>query len=117
MRYTSSCLSIIICLGAIFLYAFIVYGYSATVRIPSRSIIRSSSIDVRFYPPNATWITDLATVINGSGTYGMLFEDGASPNPGQYSYCNMRHVGSKDYVVPNTDEFELLYVEVVCRVQ
>jgi hypothetical protein len=114
MHYVSSTFSFIICMGAIFLYAFLVYGYSASIRIPSRSTMQPPSIDIGYYAPNATWITDLTTVINGTGTYGLLFEDHISPNSGEYSYCNMGHVDPKDYVVPNTDEFELVYVEVVC---
>lgn len=80
-------------------------------RLPS-TFGASATIDLNWYPPSASWITDISSIVNGSGTYGMLFSGTQIPEHGQYSYCVMEHVRTQDYVTP-PDTFDLLYTEVV----
>jgi 2-phosphoxylose phosphatase len=111
MRNAVNRLSIAVFASAVVLYGILVHGYSTLKSLPSAS--RSPmTVDLNWYPPSATWITNLASVINGSGTYGMLFDGSKPPEHGQYSYCLMEHIRSLYYVTP-PDTFELLYTEVV----
>jgi hypothetical protein len=114
MRLLSTHLSFAICVSAIVLYSILVYGFSHSVRLPTNSG-HSVSMDLSWHPPTSSWITDLSTVISGSGTYGMYFMGSEPPQHGQYSYCNMEHVREQDYIVPSQDDFELVYVELVSR--
>jgi hypothetical protein len=76
---------------------------------------REPNGSVEWHKPKQTWVNDLDTVINGTGTYGFWF--GGSELPpgtkyGGYNYCNMPHVRREEY--PRVGkEYELKYVEVV----
>src|ERR1700760_2272176 len=107
MRNASDRFSIAAFASAVVLYGVLVYGFSTSTRLPLSSRT-SMSIDLNWYPPSATWITDLSSVINGSGTYGMLFSGDVTPKHGQYSYCVMEHVRVQDYNTP-PDTFDLIY--------
>lgn len=113
MRDVTVTIPLVIYLAALALYGFLVYGFSLSPqRALSFSHSQDMSVDLNWYPPNATWITNLTSVINGTGTYGLAFE-AVIPQHGQYVYCNMEHVRPRDYVVPNRNKYELKYVEVV----
>jgi hypothetical protein len=71
------------------------------------------AVDLNWYPPNTTWITNLADIINGTGTFGFGFSDQAGHGVyGGYNWCDMPHVRTEEYVRAGED-FELVYVEVV----
>lgn len=72
------------------------------------------SIDTNWYPPKATVINDLDTVLDSTGVYGFIFNSSEAPagSYGRYNWCNMPHVRKTEYVrVPQG--YELEYVEVV----
>ena len=73
----------------------------------------ASIVDLNWYPPNATQINDLSIVINGTGTYGFIFNSSITAGSYQtYNWCNMPHVRSQEYPVAGA-EYTLEYVEVV----
>ncbi|KAF2673297.1 phosphoglycerate mutase-like protein [Microthyrium microscopicum] len=74
-----------------------------------------AAVNLSWFPPSASWITDLAVVINGTGTQGFRFNGSGLPELGQYSYCNMEHVRPQNYQVPSMDKYQLVYVELVHR--
>ena len=76
----------------------------------------SRSFNGSWYPPNNSQISDLGAVINGTGVFGFIFSD-VSISPSNASdalqnWCNMPHVNSDTYPVPQAD-YTLEYVEVV----
>jgi len=95
---------------SMFAFVFLVPAFFST----STSAL-SSSIDLDWHPPNATWINDLSSIVNGTGTYGFVFNSSQLPDEvsyGTYNWCNMPHVRAQEYQVPDP-EFKLEYVEVV----
>ena len=112
MRHVLSTLSFVLCGLSALLYSLLAFGFSLPRRF-NMSNMTASSVNLNWFPPTSSWVTDLDTVLNGTGTYGYRFDGSAPPKHGQYSYCNMEHVRPDDYVVPNKKEFELVYVEVV----
>lgn len=115
MHNAVSKLSVCFCTFSVFLYAILVYAYVDPVGYTLSSINKDtmSGISLNWFAPSSSWITDLATVINGTGTYGFRFDGSLPPANGQYSYCNMEHVRPQDYQVPDKSKYELTYVEVV----
>lgn len=75
---------------------------------------QSSTVDLGWHAPKKSWINDLGQVLNGTGTFGFVFNSSQLPvaTPyGTYNWCNMPHVRRQEYPKP-TVEYELLYVEV-----
>ena len=72
--------------------------------------------DLGWYAPNATAVTNLSQVINGTGAFGFIFSTSQTPASGYgtYNWCNMPHVRPEEYVVPSSD-YKLQYVEVIHR--
>ncbi|KAK2740630.1 hypothetical protein FQN57_005999 [Myotisia sp. PD_48] len=71
------------------------------------------SIDVKWHAPKSTDINNANKVLNGTGTYGFIFDSSDTPNKdyGKYNWCNMPHVRSREY--PKAQRgYELQYVEV-----
>lgn len=108
-------------IASIMLYSFLVYHFSLPTRVsavlssaaPEDSPL-SLSVDAAWHPPNATWITDLWHVINGTGVHGFIFNNSYPKDVayGAYNWCNMPHARQDEYVVPDP-EYELEYVELV----
>lgn len=101
----------------VFLQKFSMFAFTYLVPAlfwPSTSaLILSAGLD--WHPPTATWINDLDAIINGTGTYGFIFNGSELPDGvpyGTYNYCNMPHVRVQEYEVPDP-EYKLEYVEVV----
>ena len=70
-------------------------------------------VDLNWYPPAPTQINNLSAVINGTGTYGFVFNSSVTPGNYQtYNWCNMPHTRSQEYSVAG-EEYRLEYVEVV----
>lgn len=83
---------------------------------PSRAQCSTGSlpVDLAWYPPNASAVNNITTVINGTGIYGFQF-DAVTPSTmpyHTYNWCNMPHVRRQEYMVP-PPEYKLEYVEVV----
>lgn len=88
--------------------------YSYSFR-ESATLPPNAAIDLNWYPPNATWETSIPIVINGTGTYGLVFNSSQIPSGdyyGVYDWCNMPHVRKEEYVRPGK-EYGLEYVELV----
>jgi hypothetical protein len=78
-------------------------------------IAQKSTIDLSWHVPKKSWINDLSHVLNGTGTYGFIFNSSVLPAGvpyGSYNWCNMPHVRSEEYPVAS-EEYQLEYVEVV----
>jgi 2-phosphoxylose phosphatase len=74
-------------------------------------------VDLTWHAPNATNINNLATVVNGTGVYGFIFNNSVTPastSYGTYNWCNMPHVRRTEYVQAPS-EYTLEYVEVIHR--
>ncbi|KAK4942617.1 hypothetical protein LTR28_008645 [Elasticomyces elasticus] len=77
----------------------------------------TSSVDLNWYPPVVSFINDLATVINGTGVNGFVFNSSVLPAGvpyGTYNWCNMPHVRPQEYLQVD-ESYMLEYVEVVHR--
>lgn len=106
---------IALCAVLIVVYIILTYGFSASIQpLPTTA---TNGIDIGWYPPSDSWITDLDKVINGEGTFGFRYGGFDPEIPGQYSYCDMEHVRPASYILPSKDEYELKYVEVVCIIK
>jgi hypothetical protein len=76
----------------------------------------NSSVDLGWYAPSNTRVTNLNDVINGTGVYGFIFNSSTDPpgSPyGTYNWCNMPHVRPQEYKKADS-EYHLEYVELVC---
>jgi hypothetical protein len=121
---SSSTFGIAMSVSSLILYSFLVYQFSlrasVSALISSSALEKNSSgsVDTAWYPPNATWITDLSAVVNGSGVHGFVFNDSHPQNVayGGYNWCNMPHVRKSEYVIPSS-EYELEYVELVSHLR
>ncbi|KAL1296837.1 hypothetical protein AAFC00_004460 [Neodothiora populina] len=77
----------------------------------------STTVDLSWHRPAASEINDLESAINGTGTYGFIFNSSSLPDRvpyGTYNWCNMPHARSQEYPIVNSS-FELQYVEVIHR--
>jgi 2-phosphoxylose phosphatase len=118
MNHVLSTISVTFCIGVVVLYSLLAYGYSFAV---SRFPITSSStisVDLNWHPPSLSWIANLTTVVNGTGTFGFQF-DGSGQSQDQsdgvgyhYNYCNMPRVRKQEYPIPE-NKYKLVYVELV----
>ena len=86
------------------------------VILPASEFLYTPMADLNWYAPNATAVTDLSQVINGTGTFGFIFNTSHTPDSeyGTYNWCNMPHVRPQEYIVPSSD-YKLQYVEVIHR--
>jgi acid phosphatase len=118
MNHVFSAISIIFCVAAVLLYSLLAYGYSLAVsRIP---MISNSTIpiDLNWHPPSPSWITNLTTVVNGTGIQGLQFDwSGQFQNQSDgvrydYDYCDMPRVREQEYKIPDR-KFKMVYVELV----
>ncbi|KAM7222354.1 Histidine phosphatase superfamily [Rhypophila decipiens] len=78
---------------------------------------RNQVVDLRWHAPIPTQINSLKSAINGSGTYGFIFDSSGLPDRvpyGTYNWCNMPHVRPTEYPKVN-DSYVLTYVEVIHR--
>ena len=73
------------------------------------------NVTLSWFPPNATQINDLSSVVNSTDTYGFVFNSSSNPpgvEYGTYNLCNMPHAREQEYVIPPS-QYKLEYVEVV----
>ncbi|KAK4204786.1 histidine phosphatase superfamily [Triangularia verruculosa] len=76
----------------------------------------SFELDLAWYPPKPSSITNLTAVFNSTGVWGFIFNTSHTPDEqyGTYNWCNMPHVRAKEYPQPPA-HYELVYVEVIHR--
>lgn len=90
-------------------------GFASHEALPQCALASISDINLDWHAPKSTAINDLATVINGTGIYGFVYNSSITPPTlpyNTYNWCNMPHVRPQEYVTP-PDEYKLEYVEVV----
>ncbi|OBT60695.1 hypothetical protein VE03_09843 [Pseudogymnoascus sp. 23342-1-I1] len=74
-------------------------------------------VDLSWHAPISSNINSLNSAINGTGTYGFIFNSSTLPEGvpyGTYNWCNMPHVRRAEYPKVNSS-YDLEYVEVVHR--
>ena len=106
--------------------------------VSSLSVVRAAnmntSLDLSWHAPISSSINSLSSAINGTGTYGFVFNSSELPEDipygivisflfrfsvaqiylGTYNWCNMPHVRRAEYSKVNSS-FVLEYVEVIHR--
>ncbi|KAK0741784.1 histidine phosphatase superfamily [Apiosordaria backusii] len=92
------------------------FGITHASNPPQRLDNEDFTIDLSWYPPKPSPITNLTTVINSTGVWGFIFNNSHTPDSqyGTYNWCNMPHVRKREYPRPSS-EYELVYVEVIHR--
>src|SRR6185436_14189744 len=82
--------------------------------VSSGVVQAAQTVDLSWYPPRQTELTNLSTALGGKGVYGVIFNSSETPKAayGNYNWCNMPHIRREEYVKPEGD-VELVYVEVV----
>lgn len=77
----------------------------------------ATAVDLSWFPPKNNSVDSLTSAINGTGTYGFIFNSSQTPSSlpyFTYNWCNMPHVRRQEYVKPSS-EYSLKYVEVIHR--
>ncbi|KAM7183536.1 Histidine phosphatase superfamily [Naviculisporaceae sp. PSN 640] len=78
----------------------------------------AGNIDLSWHTPILSNINNLTSAINGTGTYGFIFDSSTLPEGlpyGTYNFCNMPHVGATGYPKVDDSSYTLSYVEVIHR--
>nr|OQO22335.1 hypothetical protein B0A51_08423 [Rachicladosporium sp. CCFEE 5018] len=73
----------------------------------------NASVDLSWHAPAQTNVNSLSSAINGTGTYGFIFNSSQGPL-NTYNWCNMPHVNKETYPRANSS-YKLQYVEVIHR--
>jgi acid phosphatase len=118
MRHVYFTLIIALGFGGVLLYSLFINRYSTNISRVPMSSASLANVNLNWFPPTSSWITNLTTVVNGTGTYGFNFA-GSEPTSEtsqavshEYNYCNMPRVRRQEYQVPDKT-YELIYVELV----
>lgn len=74
----------------------------------------TTNISLAWHAPSKTPLNDLSTVINSTGTHGLLFSP-SSPENTTYNYCNMPRISPATYTRPDPGKYKLEYVELIHR--
>ena len=132
----------------LWLLAMLLAGYYVLTRffelstsvfiVSSLSVIQAAnmdiSVDLSWHAPISSKINSLSSAINGTGTYGFVFNSSTLPEEipygivifflfkflvahiciGTYNWCNMPHVRHAEYPKVNSS-YGLEYVEVIHR--
>lgn len=109
MRYHTSTPSLLATLSGISISA----GHASSTGQTGRSCPRDATVDSDWHPPVPTQIDNLATVINGTGVYGFIFNSSQAPLD-TYNWCNMPHTNPATYQRPDKS-YKLEYVELIHR--
>lgn len=91
-------------------------SFIVSVTASARHGQATSTRDLSWHAPNATYINNLTNVLsaNTDGVYGFIYNNSyPTDSPyGIYNWCNMPHVRKQEYEVPS-NEYKLKYVELV----
>ncbi|GAB7365215.1 hypothetical protein MBLNU230_g6301t1 [Neophaeotheca triangularis] len=74
----------------------------------------NSSVNLNWHPPIQSNINSLSSAINGTGTYGFIYNSSQGP-PDADNWCNMPHVNPKTYPRVDDTKYKLEYVQVIHR--
>ena len=74
----------------------------------------NQTADLDWHAPAKSQVNSLASAINGTGTYGFIFNTSQGPLY-VHNYCNMPHVNPKSYPRVKDPSLKLEYVEVIHR--
>ena len=88
-------------------------GYGSSSSTPSCNA-SNATVDLNWNPPVKSNINNLATVINGTGIYGFIFNSSQGPL-NTYNWCNMPHTNPATYPKVKDSDYKLEYVEVIHR--
>lgn len=111
MRYSSPPQSLIAALSSLHLVS--AHGNPA----PGNGAVCSTSnqtVDLSWHAPAQSQVNSLSSAINGTGTYGFVFNSSQAPLD-TYNWCNMPHVNPKTYPRVKDSSYKLEYVEVIHR--
>lgn len=88
---------------------------TAAVCLAFFGLVTRASAEVIHYPPTSSNLNNLTFALHGSGSPG-IYSSSSTPDGqyGQYNWCNMPHVRSREYKTPSHD-YTLEYVEVIQR--
>ncbi|KAM0689611.1 hypothetical protein Q7P36_010482 [Cladosporium allicinum] len=86
-------------------------SYTAT---NNTSCPSNQTADLDWHAPAKSQINSLSSAINGTGTYGFIFNTSQGPLD-THNYCNMPHVNPKSYPQVKDSSYKLEYVEVIHR--
>ncbi|KAK5129619.1 hypothetical protein LTR08_003018 [Meristemomyces frigidus] len=92
-------------------------GESQTGSTPSSDAPCNSTnatVNLGWHPPINSNVNSLQSAINGTGTYGFVFNSSQGP-PSTYNWCNMPHTNPSTYPRINSSSYKLVYVEVIHR--
>lgn len=78
------------------------------------SCASNTTLDLDWHAPALSQVNSLSSAINGTGTYGSIFNSSQGPL-NTYNWCNMPHVNSKTYPKVKDSGYKLEYVEVIHR--
>ncbi|KAK0639211.1 histidine phosphatase superfamily [Cercophora newfieldiana] len=83
----------------------------------SGSVGGTGAADLRWYPPAQSWINNLSAVVNNEGIHGFIYNSSDTPANlyGIYNWCNMPHVRPTEYTKPDSNKYQLVYVELIHR--
>ncbi|CAD0087095.1 unnamed protein product [Aureobasidium mustum] len=96
------------------------YLYSFPVLFSFASVVSSSNttvVNLSWHAPPSTNVSDLQSVINGTGTWDFIFNSSNTPAGlpySTYNWCNMPHVRRTEYPKVNSS-YKLEYVHVIHR--
>lgn len=74
----------------------------------------NQTVDLDWYAPTKYSVNTLSSAINGTATYGFIFNSSQGPLD-TYNWCNMPHVNTKTYPRVKDSSYKLEYVEVIQR--
>ena len=116
MHHALSRAAVVLCTLSAVLYSFTTYRFGLSPPMMAGFKSTNSSVNLAWYAPSNTSVTNLNHVINGTGVYGFIFNSSTDPpgTPyGTYNWCNMPHVRPQEYKKADS-EYQLEYVELVC---
>lgn len=87
---------------------------SAQPKDQASQCLGASNADTTWYAPAKYAVNNLTSALNGTGTYGFVFNTSQSPPSTVYNWCNMPHVNPTTYIRPSK-EYKLEYVETIHR--
>ena len=110
MRYSSPPQSLIAALSSLHL----VSAHGKTGPANGVCTTGNQTVDLSWHAPAQSQVNSLSSAINGTGTYGFIFNSSQAPLD-TYNWCNMPHVNPKTYPRVKDSSYKLEYVEVIHR--
>lgn len=111
MRYSSPPQSLIAALSSLHLVSAHGKPESGNAQVCNT---KNQTVDLSWHAPAQSQVNSLSSAINGTGTYGFIFNSSQGPLD-TYNWCNMPHVNPKTYPRVKDSSYKLEYVEVVHR--